>query len=31
VIAVLVVAVATFLSYRLAERERDLKSRGGAF
>jgi iron(III) transport system permease protein len=31
VIAVLVVAIATFLSYRLAERERDLKSRGGAF
>jgi iron(III) transport system permease protein len=31
VIAVLVVAVATFLSYRLAERERDLKSRGGVF
>jgi iron(III) transport system permease protein len=31
VIAVLVVAVATFLSYRLAERERDLKSREGVF
>jgi iron(III) transport system permease protein len=31
VIAVLVVAIATFLSYRLAERERGLKSREGAF
>ncbi|HVT54995.1 MAG TPA: iron ABC transporter permease [Xanthobacteraceae bacterium] len=31
VIAVLVVAIATFLSYRLAERERELKSRGGVF
>jgi iron(III) transport system permease protein len=31
VLAVLVVAVATFLSYRLAERERDLKSREGLF
>lgn len=31
VIAVLVVAVATFLSYRLAERERNLKSREGVF
>ena len=31
VIAVLVVAVATYLSYRVAERERGLKSRGGLF
>jgi iron(III) transport system permease protein len=31
VIAVLVVAVATFVSYRIAERERDLKARVGAF
>jgi len=31
VLAVLVVAVATFLSYRLAERERNAKSREGVF
>ena len=31
VIAVVVVAIATFVSYRIAEHERSLKARVGAF
>jgi iron(III) transport system permease protein len=31
VIAVVVVAIATFISYRIAEHERSLKARVGAF